>query len=783
MSTPLRVLMVEDSEDSCLLITGELEKKGYASRWQRVESSAAMRQAFTDDTWDVVIADFVVPEFNAFASLKVAQELAPDLPFIVVSGNLGEDLAVAVMKAGAHDYVTKGNLTRLVPAIERELREAETRRARRQAEDALKQKEALSRAVLDSLSASIAVLTRDGTIVATNANWDACRSESALAASWHPAGTTNYLDVFRPGGGFPSAEKALAGILSVLEGACPSFALEYSLPWNTNTRWFLLHATPLINYGGAVVSHLDLTGMKQAEEALSQAREALRKSQASLLLAQRIGHVGSWEYDVATQTMEWSAETYRIFDQAPEGGRPTLRQFLNLLADEDRPIVSQGFEKALQERSSYRADCRIFRPDGSSRFVHLQAQLILDATDKPVQMIGTIQDITDRKMLEEQVRHSQKMDAVGQLAGGIAHDFNNILTVIQGYTELISYAPQLDQQTRSYASQISVSAERASKLTRQLLAFSRKQLMQLKPLDINQLLENLSPMLQRLLGEQTNLHMNLEGDLPSVPADAGMMEQILVNLAMNARDAMPKGGRLIIETALHEIDPEYCRIHLEALPGNFICLSVIDTGCGMDSKTLDHIFEPFFTTKEFGRGTGLGLPTVYGIVKQHQGWIQVASEVGQGTAFKVFLPVGDAGLGRANNQAQRMVGSRKPDTILLVEDEPPLRQLAKSILERDGYRVVEAASGPEALSVWKDFSNRIDMLLTDMVMPGGMTGRELARRLQAQNPSLKVLYTSGYSLDFVESDLLLREGVNFLAKPYGATSLTQAVHACLETKS
>lgn len=892
--------MVEDCEDSCLLVANVLQSQAYAPEWLRVQTAAAMRDALTTRAWDVIIADFVVPGFDALASLKLARQLAPDLPFIVVSGNLGEDVAVAVMKAGAHDYVTKANLARLVPAIERELRDADTRRARRQAEAALQQKEALSRAVLDSLSAEIAVLNNDGVIVTTNAAWDACTQAKPDGAMLHPPIHSNYLDVFREPRNHPAKDKALVGIQRVLEGSLSSFAVQYPRLTDSTDRWFLLHATPLVNYGGAVISHIDLTVMKRAKAALRQsearfravvdslgegllltdlngqvwyansrmedlsgfnpaemvqqqvasffrlsgplsdafgfsgaseettgraelpllrkdgshlwvdvnagvlrdskretigtvyaitdiserrhAREALRKSQAGLLLAQRIGHVGSWELDLASRLMEWSAETYRIFDLAPSGTRPSFQQFIGLLADDDRLRVTQGLEKALHGSSSFRSDCCIIRPDASTRFVHLQAQMILDSNDKPIQMVGTIQDITERKLLEERLRHSQKMDAVGQLAGGIAHDFNNILTVIQGYTELIAYQTETDEQTRNYANQISVSAERASRLTRQLLAFSRKQLMQLKSLDLNALLANLAPMLQRLLGEQIQLHLNLLVDAPAVLADSGMVEQVLVNLIVNARDAMPKGGRLIIETSLHQIDPDYCRIHPEALSGQFVCLGIIDTGCGMDNKTLEHIFEPFFTTKEVGRGTGLGLPTVYGIVKQHQGWIQVASQLGRGSAFKVFLPLAspDAPMAAPIPPPK---ASAEPETILLVEDEPPLRQLAKSILERYGHRVLEAGSGPEALSLWKDFRDRIDLLLTDMVMPGGMTGRELALQLQSEDPSLKVLYTSGYSLDFVESDLLLREGVNFVPKPYSGTSLSQAVRTCLNAKS
>jgi PAS domain S-box-containing protein len=884
--------MVEDSEDSCLLLAEFLHKHDYQPTWRRVEDAKGMRQAMTDQPWDIVIADYVVPGFDAFASLELAQELGSDLPFIVVSGNLGEETAVQLMKAGAQDYVNKANLARLIPAIQRELREATGRRARREAEQALQQKEVLSRAVLDSLPAEIAVLDQAGKILATNAAWEGLGRGQPQSVR---PGT--YLDMFRraPSGG--SETKILSGIQEVLQGSRPAFTFEYTRQGQSGMRWFLLHAAPLVQEGGAVVSQIDITESKRAEEALHhsearfrdvvdslgegvllsdpddmiwyansragqltgldpssmieqpaaavlrsatttaglpgaggpaniesselelvckdgrtlwtevhaaplrdshgevigtvraitdiserrKAREALHKSQTSLLLAQRIGHVGSWELDLADRTMEWSAEAYRILDTPAGGPQPDLRQLLELFHPDDRSRVEQAFDTAIRERSSFRSDCRVLRSDSSERSIHLQAQVIFDAADRPVQMIGTVQDITERKRLEEHLRQSQKMDAVGQLAGGVAHDFNNILTVIQGYTELISSHKGLDSQTRTYVNHIATSAERAAKLTRQLLVFSRKQLIQLKTLNVNELLSNSSAMLQRLLGEQSQLTLNVQPNLPLVIADAGMMEQVLVNLVVNARDAMPKGGRLMIETSLHQIDPDYCRLHADAAPGQFVCLGVIDTGCGMDTHTLGHIFEPFFTTKEVGRGTGLGLSTVYGIVKKHQGWIQVASEVGRGSAFKVFLPAS------ANASAATLTpvrGTPAPagtETILLVEDESPLRKLARGMLERCGYTVIEAGSGPEAVTLWNQTA-KVDLLLTDMVMPGGMTGRELAVQLESRSPSLKVLYTSGYSLDFVDSDLLLREGINFVPKPYSGLSLAEAVRACLDRK-
>jgi two-component system, cell cycle sensor histidine kinase and response regulator CckA len=391
-------------------------------------------------------------------------------------------------------------------------------------------------------------------------------------------------------------------------------------------------------------------------------------------------------------------------------------------------------------------------------------------------------DITDRLNLEAQLRHSLKMEAVGQLAAGVAHDFNNILTIIQGHAALLTQTVGLEPKCEASARQIATAAERASQLINRLLMFSRKQVMQQREASLNEIVQNISPMLHGLVGEQVAFEFLAAPDLPAISADVGMMEQAVVNLVINARDAMRRGGRLVLATSQRTLEPMATVLNPEARPGQFVCLTVADTGCGMTAATLSHMFEPFFTTKDPGQGTGLGLATVYGIIKQHQGWVVVESKPEQGSTFTIFLPSALRTVAAPAPSQIPSAMSAGDETILVVEDEPALRELVVNILELCGYRTFQAGSGPEALKVWGLRRNEIDLLLTDMVMPEGMTGGQLAEQLQAQDPGLKVIYTSGYSPGMAGKDIALLEGFNFLPKPYPPTRLAHLVRECLDAK-
>ncbi|MCX7009739.1 MAG: response regulator, partial [Kiritimatiellaeota bacterium] len=388
-------------------------------------------------------------------------------------------------------------------------------------------------------------------------------------------------------------------------------------------------------------------------------------------------------------------------------------------------------------------------------------------------------EIAERKRVEGQLLQAQKMEAVGQLAGGIAHDFNNILASIILQLELLQDEPNLSPQIQAEIKDVEKGAQRAADLTRQLLMFSRRQVMQVKPLDLNEVLTDLLKMLRRLLGEHIEVSLQGEPNPLWVDADAGMMQQVVMNLCVNARDAMPKGGRLTLGTRVREIHPAHILANTEARPGHFICLSVTDTGHGMDEKTLPHIFEPFFSTKEVGRGTGMGLAIVYGIIKQHQGWIEVESTVNVGTVFRIYLPARPAAPdGQPLNVPAPL--PRGTETILVVEDDEQLRKLSVTTLRRLGYRVMEAASGAAALRQWNDYENAISLLLTDMVMPEGINGLELAQRLRILKPDLKVIISTGYSQEVARLSASQERDMTVLTKPYEMRVLAAAVRDCLD---
>jgi len=407
--------------------------------------------------------------------------------------------------------------------------------------------------------------------------------------------------------------------------------------------------------------------------------------------------------------------------------------------------------------------CWSFHPVANSQVVHCY-----------------VEDVTDRLNLEAQLLQSQKMQSIGQLAAGVAHDFNNMLTVIQGHSGMMMAKPGLPPEVTDSAGAIYYAADRAATLTRQLLMFSRKNVMKPEAQDLRVVVSEMLKMLQRLLGETITLEFNPPPELPLVQADRGMVEQVIMNLAVNARDAMPTGGTLTISTSLVDLDDAYAQTHPEAHPGVFVCLRVSDTGYGMDSATIMRIFEPFFTTKEIGKGTGLGLATVYGIVKQHEGWVEVSSQVGKGTTFNVFLPASSEPVRAAQPEVAPATVEGGQETILVVEDEPVLRDMAHLILQECGYRVLEAGSGTEALQIWERNPGGIDLVISDVVMPGGMSGKDLAVELKARHPELKMIFTSGYNVEESTTDFFRRSGAVFLQKPYTRPNLAKAVRECLD---
>jgi len=455
-----------------------------------------------------------------------------------------------------------------------------------------------------------------------------------------------------------------------------------------------------------------------------------------------------------------------------------LRDFLDPadLADHER----QTERGRLGQSSQF--ERRLRHHDGREFWTWVSGSPLFDDTGKYRGAFAMFTDVTERRQLESQLRQVQKLESIGQLAGGIAHDFNNILAAIMMHLSLLHQNPNLDVETTDALKELELETKRAASLTRQLLLFSRRSVMQARVADLNELVHNLLKMLRRLLGENIAIEFDCCTQLPPVEVDIGMIEQVLMNLAVNARDAMPRGGNLTIATGVAQFDGEARKIHSERREGHFVTLTVTDTGTGMDEGTLKRIFEPFFTTKELGKGTGLGLPTAHGIVKQHKGWIEVQSQPGRGSTFAVYLPVRTPASKTAEivPAIPQVVGGR--GTVLLVEDEEIVRRPIGTYLRKLGYQVIEAANGKQALALWSDHRDQVDVLYSDMVMPEGVSGLELAEKLRADKPQLRVIISSGYSTEISLQGVPANAGYVYLPKPSPSAAIAAAVRECLEKK-
>ncbi len=537
----------------------------------------------------------------------------------------------------------------------------------------------------------------------------------------------------------------------------------------------------------------DVTERKQATEAVQRSERLLRElaeelesERKRLVEAQTLAKLGSWHIDLSTMAMIWSAETHRIFETDPAKFNPDHEGFLQFIHPDDRAAVNQAFALSLGRCSEGETEHRVLMPDGRIKFLEERWRVFHDDHQKPVRAVGTCMDITEQVLsrrrlqeTEDQLRQSQKLESVGMLAGGIAHDFNNLLTVITGYSELTLKGLDKADPLVHNVEEIKTAAERAASLTRQLLAFSRKQVLQPKVLDLNSIILNIEKMLGRLVGEDMELRSLPGVGLGQVKADPGQIEQVLLNLVVNARDAMPNGGKITLETANIHLDEAYARRHIAVQPGWYAMLAVTDTGHGMDAKTQKYIFEPFFTTKEQGKGTGLGLSTVYGIVKQSGGNIWVYSEVGVGTSFKIYLPLVDEHITGPETGQARPEGAAGTETILVAEDEEMVRHLARESLKINGYTVLEAADGGEALLIAQQYQGPIHLLLTDVVMPR-MSGKELAEQVVKLRPDTRVLYMSGYTDQAIVHHGILDRDIAFIGKPFTPNALVLKIVAVLQ---
>ncbi len=648
MTDALRVLMVEDSATDAKLVVQELRYTWPALSFERVETAEAMRGALEQKDWDIVLSDWHMPKFSAAAALAILKEHRLDLPFILVSGTIGEATAVDAMRAGANDYVLKDQLGRLTPAVERELRECKQRLARRQAEDALRESEARFRRLAEAGIIGIVVSNVHGDILEAN-------------------------DAYMKMVGYSRDE--------LVRGA---------------VRWAELTPPEFRDAGARAVEQLQTLGVAPP----------------------------------------WETESFR-----KDGSRVPVLVGAAML-DYPKAIA---FVLDLSERKRVEAE---------------RALLAVTAKKEQTRRESAEEEL---RQSQEQLRQAQKMEAVGRLAGGVAHDFNNVLSVILSYGELLLGDLKPADPLRADIEEITKAASRAAGLTKQLLLFSRQQIVEPRVVDLHDVLTSMDRMLQRILGEDVELVVVAPRSAGRVKVDPTHVEQVILNLVVNARDAMPTGGKLTIETTNVVLDEHYTNNHLSAKAGPHVMLAVSDTGIGIDRETQTRIFEPFFTTKEKGKGTGLGLSTVFGIVQQSGGSVWVYSEPSKGTTFKVYLP-------RVDAEADVLTPSVAPttlrgtETVLLVEDEDQVRAIVLNILRRQGYHVIPAHNGGDALLICERHTGRIDLLLTDVVMPQ-MSGPELAKRLATTRPEMRVLCMSGYTDDSIVRHGVLETGVAFIQKP------------------
>jgi PAS domain S-box-containing protein len=643
MSKPLRLLQIEDSESDADMMLRLLMQAGFEVFSHRVEDAEGLRHALEDPRWDVIIADYHLPGFDAPGALRILQECGHDIPCIVVSGMMGEDTAVEMMKSGAHDYMTKNNLTRLAPAVERELAEAAQRRETRQAQ------------------------------------------------------------------------------------------------------------------------------------------QQLRESEERLALAVEATQIGTFDYFPQTGKLIWSKFARQHYGVSPET-EVNYDTFIRALHPDDRDRALQNVQNALRYENGgeYTHEYRtVGIEDGHERWISSRGRVFFDELARAIRIVGVIQNVTERKRLERQLLQSQKLESVGRLAASIAHDFNNLLTVINGYAHLVLAGMDPKDALRESMEELSKAAMQASALTRQLVSFSRRQVAEPKTIVANELVKDFENMLRRLLGENIELELSLDPQAGAFRADPGQMGQVLMNLAVNAKDAMPSGGKLLIKTSNLEVNDQLAQTNLHVSPGEYVVLTVTDTGTGMTAEVQSHLFEPFYTTKEQGKGTGLGLSTVYGIVvNQSGGNISVSSEPGRGTTFSLYF----TSLG-PENAANVEVGigktSSRGETILLAEDEPGVRKYTRKILERSGYKILEATNGAEALSVARSHPGTIHLLLTDIIMPM-MGGVELTEKFNAEFPGIPVLFMSAYTDQIMRHWNVLSA---YIQKPYNLSDLLTQVRELLDRTS
>jgi PAS domain S-box-containing protein len=758
---PLRVLIVENSPLEAELVVACLERAGYALSFDIVELPGPFREKLKCSEYDLVIADHNLGSWRGMEALEILHDSGKQIPFIVVAASQGDEVAVEYVKKGASDYVLKNHLALLPVAVASSLRDKVQRDEVVQLQASILECKKEWELTFDSVPDAMVIIDRQS------------RVQQANHAATELLATPRSKLIGR------SCDEAVCGLAGTTDCGdenliATSVVQRKDVEDPRSKKIFDVTSSPLRNSDGTLLGCIqvmrDVTGRKRAEQALQYSMDRYRSLIATTSqIVWSTNSVGAVVEDMPT----WQEFTGQTTTETEGMG------WLHAVHPNDRERVQQVWTSAVKAGTNHNIDYKVLRSDGEYRDMVVRGVPVVGKDGTIREWIGTATDVTEQRELEEQCRQSQKMEAMGRLAGGVSHDFNNIMGVIIGYSDLLLSSMSQDDLQRPKIEQIKKAGYRAAALTRQMLAFSRKQILLPKVLDLNNVVSDTSKLLSRVIGKNIELITRLDADLGRVRADPTQIDQVLMNLAINARDAMAGGGKLIIETKNTELDDSYGKsTQSNVRPGSYVLLTVSDTGIGMDKETKNRMFEPFFASKDIGKATGLGLATVYGIVKQSGGYIAVYSEVGKGTSFKVYLP--------RVNEAVTCKAAEKPlpllvgaETILLVEDEVGLREVSHRLLESLGYTVLEAANSAEAINIAGRYHEPIDLLITDVVMPG-MDGRQLAGSIVASRPAIRVLYMSGHAEDVILHYAILKPGVAFLQKPFTRDALAIQVRDILK---
>jgi PAS domain S-box-containing protein len=755
----IRVLLVEDNPgDARLLREVVREAEGAHIQLTHVDTLAKALGKLDSDQFDVVMLDLSLPDADGLDTLVRTHARAPSVPIVVLTGLDDEALAIRAVREGAQDYLVKGQVTGQL--LVRAMRYATERK---RAVEALQRSEEYFRSLIENALDIITVVDVDGTVRYGSPSFERVLgyphgdlTGENLFKLIHPEDRERVHELLEVGAQHPGATHSTEfrvlhrkGAWRVLEAIGKRFDQESSV-------------------AGYVLNSRDITERKRSDEAVRQANETLRAVIETSPLA-------IYTLDLEGTVRTWNSSAQQMFGYSQDEviGKP-----LPVIGTDQEPAFRQRLDEVIVTGSERNGDERWTTKSGGGIDVSYWNAPLRDADGAVTGIIEVVADNSERIRLEEQFRQVQKMEAVGRLAGGVAHDFNNLLTVITGYCQMLIDRFPAGDATRDDIQQVLKAADRATALTRQLLAFSRKQIVQPKVIDLGMLVAEMQQMLKRLLGVNIELVLQIQPNAGKVRVDPGQIEQVVVNLVVNSRDAMPQGGRLVLSIRNVELPGESGIKEAPMNAGSYVVLEVTDTGFGMDHEVRSHLFEPFFTTKEKGRGTGLGLSTSYGIVKQNRGEIQVDSTPGEGTTFCIYFPRVDEPVHTDHPGPVAGTTTRGAETILVAEDEDGVRHVLTQMLRDQGYTVFPASGGAEALQVAQNHAGSLDLLVSDVMMPR-MSGPELAQRLRDIRPAVKVLFVSGYTDSQIVREGELAPGTDFLQKPFTREQLASKVREVL----